>query len=93
MYPPTAPASLRDERFRQWWAAHDVAVRDTGAQHLRHPVGGDLPLDRNAVTWAADPDLQIIVRTAEPGTPCHDSLRPLASWAADPGHGISGSSV
>ncbi|MFF8910284.1 helix-turn-helix transcriptional regulator [Streptomyces olivaceoviridis] len=84
---------LRDEQFRQWWAAHDVAVRDTGAKHLRRPVVGDLRLDWNAVTWAADPGLQIVVWTAEPGTPSHDSLRLPASWAADPGHSISGSSV
>ncbi|MFJ8358410.1 hypothetical protein [Streptomyces sp. NPDC093984] len=73
--------SVRDEQFRRWWAAHDVAIRDTGAKHLRHPVVGDLYLDWNAVTWAADPDLQIIVWTAEPGTPSHDGLRLLASWA------------
>jgi hypothetical protein len=58
--------------------------RDTGTKHLRHPVVGDLYLDWNAVTWAADPDLQIIVWTAEAGTPTHDSLRLLASRAADP---------
>ncbi|MFE9352782.1 MmyB family transcriptional regulator [Streptomyces olivaceoviridis] len=85
--------SLRDEQFRQWWAAHDVAVRDTGARHPRPPVVGDRHLDWNADTWAADPDLQIIVWTAEPGTPSRDSLRLPASWAADPGHSISGSSV
>jgi transcriptional regulator with XRE-family HTH domain len=78
--------SIVDAQFAQWWAAHDVAVRDTGVKHLRHPVVGDLHLDWNAVTWAADPDLQIIVWTAEPGTPSHDNLRLLASWAADPSH-------
>ncbi|WP_246561405.1 hypothetical protein [Streptomyces roseirectus] len=75
--------SARDEQFLAWWDAHDVAVRDTGTKHLRHPVAGDLHLDWNAVTWAADPDLQIIVWTAEAGTPTHDSLRLLASWATD----------
>ena len=81
--------SVRDGQFRQWWAAHNVATRDTGTKHLRHPVVGDLHLDWNAVTWAADPDLQIIVWTAEPGTPSHDGLRLLASWAADPTHAVS----
>jgi len=55
---------------------HDVAVRATGAKHLRHTVVGDLRLDWNAVTWAADPDLRIIVWTAEADTPTHDSLAP-----------------
>ncbi|MER6976425.1 helix-turn-helix transcriptional regulator [Streptomyces carpinensis] len=85
--------SVRDDHFRQWWAAHDVAVRDTGTKHLRHPVVGDLHLDWNAVIWAADPDLQIVVWTAEASTPTHDSLRMLASWAADPSHLRSGSSA
>lgn len=78
--------SVQDAQFRQWWAAHDVATRDTGTKHLRHPIVGDLHLEWNAVTWAADPDLQIIVWTAQPGTPSHDGLRLLASWAADPAH-------
>ncbi len=82
--------SVQDDQFRQWWAAHDVATRDTGTKHLRHSVVGDLHLDWNAVTWAADPDLQIIVWTAEPGTATHDSLRLLASWAADPARTVSG---
>jgi transcriptional regulator with XRE-family HTH domain len=75
--------SVQDAQFRQWWAAHDVATRDTGTKHLRHPVVGDLHLDWNAVTWAADPDLQLIVWTAELGTATHDRLRLLSSWAAD----------
>ncbi|WP_328320145.1 helix-turn-helix transcriptional regulator [Kribbella sp. NBC_00382] len=78
--------SIQDTQFRRWWAAQEVATRDTGTKHLRHPVVGDLHLDWNAVTWAADPDLQIIVWTAEPGTASHDGLRLLASWAADPAH-------
>ena len=81
--------SVQDTQFRQWWAAHDVATRDTGTKHLRHPVVGDLHLDWNAVTWAADPDLQIIVWTAEPGTPSYDGLQLLSSWAADRSHADS----
>lgn len=76
--------SLLDDDFRQWWAAHNVAIRDTGTKILRHPVVGELHLDWNALTWGADPDLQIILWTAEPSTPTHDSLRLLASWAARP---------
>ncbi|KQV13831.1 helix-turn-helix domain-containing protein [Kitasatospora sp. Root107] len=83
--------SVQDAQFRQWWAAHHVATRGTGTKHLRHPAVGDLYLDWNAVTWAADPDLQIIVWTAEPATPTHDGLRLLATWAADPAHAVSGS--
>ncbi|MGY0488232.1 helix-turn-helix domain-containing protein [Streptomyces sp. WG-D5] len=83
--------SDRDAQFRQWWTAHHVATRDTGTKHLRHPVVGDLYLDWNAVTWAADPNLQMIVWSAEPGSPSHDALRLLATWASDPAHAATAS--
>ncbi|GAB3968148.1 helix-turn-helix domain-containing protein [Actinoallomurus acanthiterrae] len=70
--------------FRQWWGDHDVATWDAGRKHLRHPVVGDLYLDWSVMAWAADPDQQIIVWTAESGSPSEDGLRLLASWAADP---------
>ena len=69
--------------FRQWWAEHEVATRGTGTKHLRHPIVGDLILDWNAVTWAAQPDLQIIVWTAAADSPSSDGLRLLAAWTAD----------
>jgi transcriptional regulator with XRE-family HTH domain len=70
-------------QFRQWWADHEVATRGTGTKLLRHPVVGDLILDWNAVTWAAQPDLQIIVWTAGADTPSSDGLRLLAAFTAD----------
>lgn len=79
--------------FRRWWAEHDVATRDTGRKHLRHPVVGDLLLDWSVMTWAADPDQQIIAWTAEPGSPSEDALRPLASWTADPSRSPGNSPV
>jgi len=70
-------------QFRQWWADHEVATRSTGSKQLHHPVVGDLTLDWNAVTWAAQADLQIIVWTAEAGSPSSDGLQLLARWAAE----------
>jgi transcriptional regulator with XRE-family HTH domain len=78
--------SVQDPLFRRWWADHDVASRGTGVKKLHHPVVGDLTLDWDTLTCATDPDQQIIVWTAEPGTPSHDGLRLLASWAADQPH-------
>lgn len=74
--------SLRDEDFKRWWASHDVAVRDSGSKHLRHPVVGNLQLDWNAMTWSADNRLQVVMWTAQAGTPSHDGLRLLGSWCA-----------
>ncbi|MBI0376974.1 helix-turn-helix domain-containing protein [Streptomyces albiflaviniger] len=74
--------SLQDPDFRRWWGAHRVAVQGTGTKVLRHPVVGELTLDWSFLTCADDPDQQLITLTAEPGTPSHDRLRILASWAA-----------
>ena len=75
--------SAQHAQFRLWWGAHQVATRGTGTKRLHHRIVGDLTLDWNAITWAADPNLQIIVWTAEPGTPSHDGLRLLAAWTAE----------
>jgi len=40
-------------------------------------------VDWRALTCAMDPDQQIIVWTADPGTPTHHALRMLGSWTAD----------
>jgi hypothetical protein len=79
----TDELSARYPQFQQWWADHHVATRGTGTKQLHHPVVGDLTLDWSAVTWAAQPDLQIIAWTAEANSPSSDGLRMLASWAAD----------
>jgi transcriptional regulator with XRE-family HTH domain len=74
--------SAYDAQFRQWWAEHDVAMRDKGTKKLRHPVVGELTLDWNTLTCGTDPEQHIIVWNAEPGSPSHDALRLLASWSA-----------
>ncbi|MFM9707755.1 helix-turn-helix domain-containing protein [Streptomyces galilaeus] len=75
--------SARDAQFREWWTEHDVATRGKGVKKLRHPVVGELTLDWNTLTCGTDPDQHIIVWNAEPGSPSHDGLRLLASWAAE----------
>lgn len=73
---------VRDPDFRSWWAEHDVATMISGTKRYRHPVVGDLTLDWDVLSHTADQ--QLLVMTAEPGTPSHDALRLLASWAAGP---------
>ncbi|MFE6037333.1 helix-turn-helix domain-containing protein [Streptomyces sp. NPDC056452] len=77
--------SVQDPDFRQWWAAHQVATLSVGTKVLHHPVAGELSLDWDTLTATTDPDQQLVVWTAEPGTPSHDGLRILASWAAEHG--------
>ncbi|NIH80757.1 helix-turn-helix domain-containing protein [Amycolatopsis viridis] len=82
--------AVRDEQFRRWWAGHHVATRTVGTKLMRHPVAGELTLDWDTLTCTTDPDQQLVVWTAEPGTPSHDGLRILASWAADARHLTAG---
>jgi transcriptional regulator with XRE-family HTH domain len=74
--------STRSEEFRTRWAAHDVRLHHTGVKHFMHPEVGALELRFEAMPLPADPGLTLTVYTADPGTPTHDALRLLASWAA-----------
>jgi len=74
--------SMKDDDFRSWWGDHRVTARERGSKTLRHPVAGELTLDWDALTCTSDPEQQLIVWTAEPGTAAHDGLRFLSSWAA-----------
>ncbi|MFJ2171425.1 helix-turn-helix domain-containing protein [Streptomyces sp. NPDC087851] len=84
--------SVQDADFREWWAAHHVATLSVGTKVLHHPIAGELSLDWDTLTASTDPDQQLVVWTAEVGSPTHDGLRILASWAAGrspsgvPGH-------
>jgi transcriptional regulator with XRE-family HTH domain len=85
--------SVQDPDFRTWWAGHRVDSSTYGTKHYRHPLVGDLTLDCD--TWNS-PDgsgQRLMVLTAAPGTPSHDRLRILTSWAAgnreQPGTGRS----
>lgn len=75
--------SVQDPDFRTWWAEHHVNSATYGTKRYRHPRVGKLTLDCD--TWAS-PDgsgQRLMVLTAEPGTPSHDALVILTSWAAE----------
>ncbi|WP_370364039.1 helix-turn-helix transcriptional regulator [Catenulispora sp. GP43] len=76
--------------FRTMWASHDVRIHHDGVKQLNHPEVGrvemtfrslnlplplPLPLPQRAV-------YDLIIYTAEPGTPSEDRLKLLASWTA-----------
>lgn len=82
--------STRDKQFARWWGDHRVAARTVGTKTLNHPVVGELVLDRDTLSANTDPDQHLTVWTAAPGSPTHERLRLLASWAAD--HSLSPSS-
>jgi hypothetical protein len=59
-----------------------VQFHRTGFKRLHHPVVGGLDLTYEAMEFPSDPDLTLLVYTAEPNTPTADALELLASWAA-----------
>jgi hypothetical protein len=74
--------STRSEEFRRRWAAHNVRIHTTGMKLLHHPVVGDLDLPFETFPLGADPSQSLLTYTAEPGSPSHEALNLLASWAA-----------
>lgn len=71
----------RDDQFRTWWAAHDVREHRTGSKCVHHPIVGDLDLTFEAMDLTSDRGLQLLAFSAAPGSPSHDGLQLLASWA------------
>ncbi|POX51567.1 helix-turn-helix domain-containing protein [Streptomyces sp. Ru72] len=73
--------SVQDDQFRQWWGGRQVAPRTGGIKVFDHPIAGELTLDWDALTCEADPDQQLIIWIAEPGSHSYEGLRFLSSWA------------
>jgi transcriptional regulator with XRE-family HTH domain len=74
--------STRSEEFRARWADHNVRLHQTGTKRFQHPVVGDLTLTFEMAELAADPGLNLLIFTAEPGSRSHEALNLLGSWAA-----------
>jgi transcriptional regulator with XRE-family HTH domain len=77
--------SIADPLFRQWWAARHVARQEFGTKMLNHPDVGPLTLEWDTFRYAGDPEQQLVLWSAEPGTPSHEKLRILTSWSATTG--------
>lgn len=85
--------SLLDPQFRRWWAARQVARPDFGSNKLfLHPEVGELRLDWDTFEYVGDPDQQLVLWSAEPGTSSYDKLRILASWSASTSEPAAGKS-
>ena len=73
--------STRSDLFRKLWGAHDVREHRTGLKLVHHPLVGDLDLTFQAMDLASDRGLQMIVFSAEPGSPTYERLQLLANVA------------
>ena len=71
--------SARDGDFARWWNSHEVAPCTGGTKLLRHPLVGELELEWSALTWNADPGVQIIAWTAPPRVGLPGTSRPPES--------------
>lgn len=76
--------STRSDEFRTRWGVHDVRRHATGMKHFLHPLVGPLDMIFEGTELVADPGLNLMIYTAEPGTPTAEALSLLASWSADP---------
>ncbi|WP_371583928.1 helix-turn-helix domain-containing protein [Streptomyces sp. NBC_01314] len=74
--------SVQDRDFGQWWGSRHMPSRRLGMKRFHHPVVGELVLDWDTFTCGSDPHQELVVWTAEPGTPSYDGLRDLASRAS-----------
>ena len=74
--------STRSEEFRARWADHNVRLHQTGAKRFHHPIVGELTLTFEMMELAADPGLNLLTFTAEPGSKSDEALNLLGSWAA-----------
>ncbi len=74
--------STRSEEFRVEWARHDVRFHRTGTKCVHHPLVGDLVLAYEVLALPADPGLEIVTYSAEPGSSSESALKELAGWSA-----------
>jgi hypothetical protein len=59
-----------------------VRRHSTGRKHFIHPLVGEVDLVFEAAELREDPGLNLMIYTAEPGTPTAEALALLSSWAA-----------
>ncbi|QNS08393.1 helix-turn-helix domain-containing protein [Streptomyces xanthii] len=87
---PTDPAltalvgelAVADQHFRTWWAEHRVAHPDFGSKRIAHSTVGELTLDWDTFRYAGAPEQQLVLWSAEPGTPDAERLAALARGTA-----------
>lgn len=75
--------SLKNELFRQLWAAHEVKEKSFGTKLMRHPLVGEMTLSYETLRMPNEPELFLSTYHAEPGTPSAEALQLLASWGSD----------
>ncbi|MER0479715.1 helix-turn-helix transcriptional regulator [Streptomyces sp. Edi2] len=63
--------------FARIWAAHDITARPTPCKTFAHPLVGPVSVNCDVLD-ITDPDQQLLIYTAPPGTPSEEALRLLS---------------
>ena len=71
-----------DLRGIQWWAGTHVAAKRRGSRRYTHRLVGEITLEWDSLTSDAEPDQQLVIYTAEPGSRSEQALRELAQPSA-----------
>ena len=74
--------SMQSQQFREWWAAHYVANKTSGTRVFNHPAVGVLSLEWDILVSKNDRSQELVVWTAEPGSPSFEGLQRLKELAA-----------
>ncbi|MYW02460.1 helix-turn-helix transcriptional regulator [Streptomyces sp. SID3343] len=74
-----ADLTARSSRFAEIWEEHDVRGPTTGSHEIRHPRAGRLDLDYTAYVVPGAHTLELVVLTADEGSPTHKALRQAAA--------------
>jgi transcriptional regulator with XRE-family HTH domain len=74
--------SIASPLFRQLWARHDVGVRRGALMQLRHPLVGDLLLNREKLEITATDGMMLVIYHPDAGSDAAEKLALLGSMAA-----------
>lgn len=74
--------STRSDHFRQLWGRHDVWEHQSGVKRYHHHAVGDITLHFNGLDLVGHEAVQLTVLGAEPGSPDHQALQLLGTWAS-----------
>lgn len=72
--------SLASAEFRRWWSDHQVHQCSHGVNHLHHPIVGEVTVEYETFTSAADGEQTLYIYTTAVGSPSQQALSLLASW-------------
>lgn len=76
--------SIVSRDFRRWWAEHRVSEQDFGAKVVCHPRAGRMRLNWDSFSYAGATHQQLILWSADKGTPDARALSSLVESTREP---------